>query len=54
MEYRRLSPGQTLYRSWVDEAISAAVGEDSHELTFVTTLMPGPGYMARLGTITYA
>ncbi len=54
MEYRRLSPGQTLYRSWVDEAISAAVGEDSHELNFVSLVMPGEGYMARLGVVTYA
>ena len=54
MEYDRVSPGQTLYRSWVDEAISAAVDETSHELIFLTLVMPGPGYMARLGIITYA
>jgi len=53
MEYNRISPGQTLYRSWLDEAISAAVGETSHELIFVTLPMPGPGYMAQLGSIIY-
>ena len=54
MEYNRISPGQTLYRSWLDEAISSAVGETSHELTFTTLPMPGPGYMAQLGSIIYA
>jgi uncharacterized phage protein gp47/JayE len=54
MEADRVKPGQPMYRSWVDEAISGAVGESHHELTFTTTTMPGPGYMARLGTVTYA
>lgn len=54
MELRRIFPGQTLYRSWVDEAISGAIGEDHHELTFTTVTMPGNGYLATLGTITYA
>jgi uncharacterized phage protein gp47/JayE len=54
MEFRRAFPGQSMFRSWVDEAISGAIGEDHHELTFATVVMPGPGYMATLGTITYA
>ena len=49
----RLRPGDTVYRSWVDEAISAALGEDHHELVFVTTPMAAPGYLAVLGNITY-
>jgi uncharacterized phage protein gp47/JayE len=54
MEFKRSAPGQTMYRSWVDEAISQAVGEFSHELTFETTAMPAPGYMPVLGTVLYA
>ena len=54
MEYQRIFPGQTLYRSWLDEAISSAVGEASHELIFTTIPMPGPGYMAKLESVIYA
>jgi uncharacterized phage protein gp47/JayE len=54
MEFARSKPGQTMYRSWVDEAISQAVGEETHELTFQTTEMPAPGYMPALGTVLYA
>jgi uncharacterized phage protein gp47/JayE len=50
----RAIPGQTIFRSWVDEAISVATGETSHELTFVTTAMASPGHMATFGTISYA
>ena len=32
MEFERSKPGQTWYRSWVDEAVSQAVGEQTHEL----------------------
>jgi len=53
MEFARSEPGQTMYRSWVDEAISQAVGEQSHELDFTTTPMPAPGYMPVIGTILY-
>ncbi|MCD9817665.1 baseplate J/gp47 family protein [Bradyrhizobium japonicum] len=53
MGHSRSKPGQTMYRSWVDEAISNAVGEDHHELTFDTTPMPAPGYMPFVGTILY-
>jgi uncharacterized phage protein gp47/JayE len=54
MEFARSKPGQTMYRSWVDEAISQAVGEETHELTFQTTEMPAPAYMPTLGTVLYA
>lgn len=54
MEIERVFPGQTLYRSWVDEAISRVIGEDHHELIFTTTVMPGPGYIAQVGNIIYA
>jgi uncharacterized phage protein gp47/JayE len=54
MEFVRSKPGQTMYRSWVDEAISQAVGEDSHELDFETTPMPNPASMPVLGTVLYA
>jgi uncharacterized phage protein gp47/JayE len=53
MEKQRSAPGQTMYRSWVDEAIAGAIGEDHHELTFSTTAMPSPGYMPFVGNIIY-
>jgi uncharacterized phage protein gp47/JayE len=53
MEMKRSQPGQPMYRSWVDEAVSSAVGEDTHELIFETQYMPAPGYMAMLDTIYY-
>jgi uncharacterized phage protein gp47/JayE len=53
MEFRKSKPDQTWYRSWVDEAISAAVNEDHHELTFDTAVMPSPGYMPFVRTINY-
>jgi uncharacterized phage protein gp47/JayE len=49
----RAKPGQTIFRSWVSEAISQATGEDHHDLTFANTPMAGPGYMAVLGNIIY-
>lgn len=54
MEYRKSKPGQTMYRSWVEEAISNAVGESHHELTFTTLVMPNAGSMPFIGTVTYA
>jgi len=53
MERVRSKPGQTMYRSWVDEAISQAVGENTHELNFETIEMPEPGYMPAMGTIIF-
>jgi uncharacterized phage protein gp47/JayE len=54
MEYLKSKPGQTMYRTWVEEAISSAVGVDYFELDFDTTEMPAPGYMPFIGTINYA
>lgn len=53
MLYDRARPGQTIYRSWVGEAISQAVGEDHHTLYFNDTPMESPGHMAILGSIIY-
>jgi uncharacterized phage protein gp47/JayE len=53
MLYAKAAPGQTIFRSWVDEAISNAIGEDHHTLTFDDAIMPAPGYMAVLDTILY-
>jgi uncharacterized phage protein gp47/JayE len=53
MLYVKAAPGQTIYRSWVDEAISNAVGEDHHTLILDDLVMPAPGYMAVLGTILF-
>jgi uncharacterized phage protein gp47/JayE len=53
MLFVQAAPGQTIYRSWVDEAISNAVGEDHHTLTLDDLVMPAPGYMAVLGTILF-
>jgi uncharacterized phage protein gp47/JayE len=54
LELLRSQPGQTWYRSWVDEAISQTLGESSHELDYETTVMPAPGYMPCVRTILYA
>jgi uncharacterized phage protein gp47/JayE len=54
MFYDRAVPGGTIYRSWIDEAISTAVGEDHHELTYTTTAAPSPGHLPILGSIIYA
>lgn len=51
---RRARPGQTFYRSWLAEAISSAAGEVYHDLEATNVLMPSPGHMATLGSITYA
>jgi uncharacterized phage protein gp47/JayE len=53
MELAMSKPGQTMYRSWVDEAVSQALGEISHELVFQSQIMPAPGYMPVIGTILY-
>jgi uncharacterized phage protein gp47/JayE len=54
LEMARSKPGQTWYRSWVDEAVSQAVGEETHELVYETTVMPAPGYMPVLGTVLFS
>lgn len=60
MLLKRSFPGQTIYHSWVSEAISSATGEDHHDVVInalpsgeVDLAMPAPGYMARLDTIIY-
>jgi uncharacterized phage protein gp47/JayE len=50
---RRSAPGQTVYRSWIAEAVAAATGEDHHELDFVTTHMPSKGHIGVLGTLVF-
>lgn len=54
MLYERAIPGGTIYSSWVEAAISDAIGVDHFELEFVTTPMPSPGHLAILGSIIYA
>jgi uncharacterized phage protein gp47/JayE len=54
MLFRNAAPGQTIYRSWVAEAVSGAIGEEHHELTFDTVVMPSLGHMAVLGTVYFA
>ncbi len=54
MLQRRAAPGQTIWHSWVSEAISAATGEDHHDLTFADHAMPTLGHIAVPGVITYA
>jgi uncharacterized phage protein gp47/JayE len=51
MLYWQAAPGQTIHRSWVAEAVSGALGEQYHELTFETTAAPTVGHMAVLGTV---
>jgi uncharacterized phage protein gp47/JayE len=53
MELKRSKPGQTWYRSWVDEAISSAIGEEHHELIYETQVMPDLGSMPTLQTVLY-
>jgi len=54
MLFERAIPGGTIYESWIDAAISNAIGEDHHELVFTTTPMPSPGHIAIVGSIIYA
>jgi uncharacterized phage protein gp47/JayE len=53
MLFVRAAPGQTIFRSWIEEAISNAVGELHHNLVFDDAVMPAAGYMAVLGTIVF-
>lgn len=50
----RAVPGQQIWKSWITEAVSQAIGEDHHENDFVTTAMPSNGHLAVIGTITFA
>jgi uncharacterized phage protein gp47/JayE len=53
MLYARAVPGQTIYRSWIDEAVSQAVGEQHHTLIFNDAVMPSPAHLAILDTVIY-
>lgn len=48
----RAVPGQTFYRSWVDQGISAA-GANAYTLTLADQVMPDNAHLPVLGTITY-
>lgn len=50
----RAVPGRPVWKSWITEAVSQAIGEDHHENDFVTTAMPSNGHLAVIGTITFA
>jgi uncharacterized phage protein gp47/JayE len=49
----RAVPGQLWYRSWLDEGIANAAGVNAYDLVASDVPMPGPGYMAVLGDLTY-
>jgi uncharacterized phage protein gp47/JayE len=49
----RAAPGQLWYRSWLDEGIAQAAGVNAYDLVASDMPMPGPGYMAVLGDLTY-
>jgi len=48
------APGQIIYASWIREAISAATGEDHHDITLTNTAPDSVGHLIVLGEITYA
>lgn len=50
----RAAPGQTIYASWIREAISAAVGEDWHDTAIANQVPSSGGHMIFLGNITYS
>jgi uncharacterized phage protein gp47/JayE len=54
MLFRRASPGLTVSRSWLNEAISRATGEDSHTLvTPAGNVAIASGHIAVLGDVSY-
>lgn len=50
----RALPGQRIFASWIREAVSAATGEDHHELTISDVVPVSAGHLVTLGSITYA
>lgn len=55
MQRRRAVPGGGCSRSWIEEAISRAAGEDSHDLAVPAGNVAGvPGTLFTIGTVTYA
>lgn len=54
MLFRVAAPGQTIFASWINYAIMSAPNLVSYYLvTDTDQVMPAPGYMAVLGTISY-
>lgn len=49
-----LVQAQTIYAAWIVEAVMSAVGIDHCTVTASDFVMPGNGYIATLGTISYA
>lgn len=49
----RAAPGRMIYASWIREAISAATGEDHHDLTVGNQAPASAGHMITLGTLTF-
>lgn len=49
-----LLPAQTIYAAWIVEAVMSAPGVDHCTVTATDVAMPANGYMATVGTITYA
>ena len=54
MFVERSIPGQTWYRAWTDQGISAAPGVISYDLIAADVVPSAPGYMPVLGDIRYA
>lgn len=49
----RASPGSIIYASWIREAISAASGEDHHEIDIDNVVPLTAGHIVVPGTVTY-
>lgn len=50
----RAAPGQMIFASWVREAISAATGEDHHDIAISNVAPVSSGHIITLGSITFA
>ena len=50
----RSVPGSTVYASWIREAISAATGEDHHDITIANQVPSTMGHLITLGTVSFA
>jgi uncharacterized phage protein gp47/JayE len=53
MLHERAIPGQTIYRSWMDEAIAGTAGVDHYDLMFDDAPMLNNGSLAVLGAINF-
>lgn len=49
----RAAPGQTIFASWVREAISTATGEDHHDIVLSNIVPASAGHIVVPGTVTY-